>query len=215
MQDARFSAEELTRGERLFAGPWRFVTGAAVLDALPAGARPEFAFAGRSNVGKSSLINALTRRKDLARTSNAPGRTQELNFYAPSRGELLLVDMPGYGFATAPKEKILAWRSLVAAYLYGRPTVRRVLLLVDARHGIMAGDREIMGVLDAAAVSYQAVLTKADKVSRPALEAVALATAAALEGHGAAFPHALATSAKEGTGLAELRATLACLVGDA
>jgi GTP-binding protein len=209
---ALFSPEDLAAGERLVARPWRFVKGVVALDGLPDDGWTEVAFAGRSNVGKSSLINAMVRNGGLARTSNTPGRTQELNFFAPAEDALYLVDMPGYGFAKAPKDKVAAWGALVRAYLGGRSTLRRVFLLIDSRHGIKPPDREIMKLLDTTAVPYQIVLTKADKISVPALDAVTAATEAALSAHPAAFPIVLATSAEKGTGIPELRATLAALL---
>ena len=209
-----FSPEDLAAGERLVARPWRFVKGVVALDGLPDDGWTEVAFAGRSNVGKSSLINAMVRNGGLARTSNTPGRTQELNFFAPAEDALYLVDMPGYGFAKAPKDKVEAWTSLVRAYLAGRPTLRRVFLLIDSRHGLKPPDREIMKMLDATAVPYQIVLTKADKISVPALAAVRQATEDALKGHAAAFPTVLTTSSEKGAGIEELRATLAALLRD-
>lgn len=211
---ALFSPEDLAAGEGLVARPWRFVKGVVALDGLPDDGWTEVAFAGRSNVGKSSLINAMVRNGGLARTSNTPGRTQELNFFAPAEEALYLVDMPGYGFAKAPKDKVAAWTALVRAYLSGRSTLRRVFLLIDCRHGIKPPDREIMAMLDVTAVPYQIVLTKGDKISVPALEAVRAATEAALSAHPAAFPIVLATSAEKGTGIPELRATLAALLRD-
>lgn len=207
-----FSPEDLAAGERLVAKPWHFVKGVVALDGLPDDGWTEVAFAGRSNVGKSSLINATVRNGGLARTSNTPGRTQELNFFAPAEEPLYLVDMPGYGFARAPKDKVAAWTKLVRAYLRGRPTLRRVFVLADSRHGLKPPDREIMSMLDTAAVPYQIVLTKADKISVPALAAVRAATEAAISKHPAAFPIVLTTSSEKGSGIEELRATLAALL---
>ena len=203
-----------TSGERLFERPWYFLKSAPALEFLPAADRVEIAFAGRSNVGKSSLINALLRQNGLARTSNTPGRTQDLNFFLADEVPLYLVDMPGYGFAKAPKEKVEAWTELVSNYLKGRPTLARVLLLIDARHGLKPTDATIMSLLDTAAVSYQVVLTKADKIKAHELEALMQATAKALKTHAAAFPDVIATSAAKGTGIAELRAAIAEILAD-
>lgn len=211
---ALFSPEDLAAGERLVLRPWRFIKGVVALDGLPDDGWCEVAFAGRSNVGKSSLINAMVRNGGLARTSNTPGRTQELNFFAPAEDALYLVDMPGYGFAKAPKDKVEAWTDLIRAYLRGRPTLRRVFLLVDSRHGIKPPDREIMTMLDEAAVPYQIVLTKVDKIGVPATLAVTAATEKALSSHPAAFPTVLVTSSEKGSGIEELRATLAALLRD-
>jgi GTP-binding protein len=209
-----FTPDDLEAGEQLVLRPWRFVKGVVALDGLPDDGRTEVAFAGRSNVGKSSLINAMVRHSGLARTSNTPGRTQELNFFEPAEAQLYLVDMPGYGFAKAPKEKVATWTALIRAYLSGRPTLRRVFLLVDARHGLKPPDREIMKMLDTTAVSYQVVLTKGDKINEPSLEAVRRSTEAAIAGHPAAFPGVLVTSSEKGLGIAELRATLAAILRD-
>jgi GTP-binding protein len=209
MSETPFTDAELAAAELLFARPWRFVKGVVDLASLPADGRPEVAFAGRSNVGKSSLINALVRNGGLARTSNTPGRTQELNFFAPADESFYLVDMPGYGFAQAPKEKVETWTKLVRAYLGGRPNLRRVYLLIDSRHGLKPVDLEIMAMLDTAAVSYQIVLTKADKQPAHALAAVVAATEKALASHPAAFPAVLATSSEKGAGISELRAEIA------
>ncbi len=207
--DAARAATEA--GRKLFAQDCRFVTGAASLDGLPPAELPEVAFAGRSNVGKSSLINALTGRRGLARTSNTPGRTQQINIFALG-GRLMLVDLPGYGYARAPKAQSKAWRALVADFLRGRPTLRRVCLLIDARHGAKDSDRALMGMLDTAAVPYQAVLTKADKTRPGVLARVLEALGAELAGHAAAHPEVAVTSAVAGSGVAELRAALAALV---
>ncbi len=202
--------EALEAGRKLFAQDCQFVTGAASLDGLPPARLPEVAFAGRSNVGKSSLINALTGRRTLARTSKTPGRTQQINFFALG-GRLLLVDLPGYGFTRAPKAQVKEWTALVEAYLRGRPTLRRAALLIDARHGPKASDRAVMAMLDQSAVSYQAVLTKADATRTEALDAVLAALRGELAGHAAAHPAIAVTSALTGTGIAELRAALAAL----
>jgi GTP-binding protein len=209
--DGSFTDEDIRAGEALFRQPWRFLLSAPRLEVLPPAGGPEIAFAGRSNVGKSSLINALVGRRGLARTSNTPGRTQELNFFVADGVALRIVDMPGYGFAQAPKAKVEEWTGLVHDYLRGRPTLRRVLLLIDARHGLKATDLAVMGLLDQAAVSYQVVLTKIDKIKPPELAAVLRRTAAELGRHAAAFPALLATSAQTGAGIAELRAQIAQL----
>ena len=213
-EDLLFTPEDLEAGERLVLRPWQFLKGVVALDGLPDDGWTEVAFAGRSNVGKSSLINAMVRHHGLARTSNTPGRTQELNFFSPPEVALYLVDMPGYGFAKAPKEKVQAWTALVRAYLSGRPTLRRVFLLIDSRHGLKPPDREILTMLDTTAVSYQIVLTKADKINEPSLEAVKRATETEIASHPAAFPTVLTTSSETGLGIAELRATIAAVLRD-
>jgi len=213
MDAATLTEAELAAGERLFAAAWDFVLGAPRLDALPPADRAEVAFAGRSNVGKSSLINALVNRRNLARTSKTPGRTQELNYFAAPAATCYLVDMPGYGFAEAPKDKIAAWTELVRAYLRGRASLARVFLLVDARHGIKPSDREIMALLNEAAVSFQVVLTKADKISAHALAAVQDKTASELQAEPAAYPLLLATSVEKRVGLEALRAAVARSLG--
>ena len=210
--EPEFTSEQLAAGERLFARPWEFVLGAPALEILPPGDRPEIAFAGRSNVGKSSLINALVRRNGLARTSNTPGRTQELNFFATPGIPAYFVDMPGYGFAEAPKEKVDAWGRLVRDYLRGRANLKRVLVLIDARHGVKKADEPIMEMLDEAAVSYQIVLTKADKISLPAQAAVLAKVATAAAKHPAAFPTLRLTSSEKGLGMDLLRAEIATLL---
>ena len=207
-----FTSEELTAGETLFKRPWRFVKSVPDLQFLPPPDRPEVALAGRSNVGKSSLINALVGQRGLARTSNTPGRTQELNFFEPPGLAFFLVDMPGYGFAEAPKDKVEAWTSLVRSYLRGRATLLRVLLLVDARHGLKPIDLAMMQLLDEAAVSYEVVLTKADKVKPPRLADAMAAVENEIAAHAAAFARVLATSAQTGGGIAELRAEIATLL---
>jgi GTP-binding protein len=215
MLEPNITAEALAAGERLFSRPWHFVRGVPSLEFLPDADRPEIAFAGRSNVGKSSLLNALVRQRGLARTSNTPGRTQELNFFAAPGARLYLVDMPGYGFAKAPKDKVDAWTHLVKDYLRGRPTLKRVFLLIDARHGPKPPDGGIMAVLGEAAVSYQLVLTKADKITESARKAVLAATSEILAMHAAAFPEILATSAARDSGVDLLRAVIAGLVDSA
>jgi len=209
---AAFTPDELAAGEALFGRPWQFVKSVPELQFLPAADRREVAFAGRSNVGKSSLFNALVRHRGLARTSNTPGRTQELNFFEASGVPLYLVDMPGYGFAEAPKSKVEAWTKLVRDYLRGRVTLLRVLLLVDARHGLKSPDRAMMELLDEAAVSYQAVLTKADKIKPPRLAEVQAALQEELAKHAAAYGRVLATSAQTGSGVDEVRAEVAMLL---
>jgi len=208
-----FDADQIAAGAWLFAQPWVFTKGVVALDGLPRADRPEVAFAGRSNVGKSSLINALTRRTGLARTSNTPGRTQEINYFSCQSTELYLVDLPGYGFAEAPKAKVDAWTGLVRGYLRGRPTLTRVMLLIDARHGLKDVDLEHMQLMNEAAVSYQIVLTKADKLSHSALASVLARTEVALSAHPAAYPHVLATSSAKEDGIPELRAAVAMLAG--
>jgi GTP-binding protein len=203
-------ADALERGRLLFAGPVGFQLSAPRLDVLPDADLPEVAFAGRSNVGKSSLLNALTGRQGLARTSNTPGRTQELNLFLVGEPPVMrLVDMPGYGYAEAPKDLIREWGRLVNDYLRGRPTLKRVLVLVDSRHGLKPVDREIMEMLDKAAVSYQVVLTKADKVKPTALAAVSALVAEEARKHPAAHPELIPTSSETKAGIAELRAAVA------
>ncbi|MGE5563868.1 MAG: ribosome biogenesis GTP-binding protein YihA/YsxC [Bacillota bacterium] len=202
--------EELSeRARKLFAGPVEFLKSAPELKFLPDPTAPEVAFAGRSNVGKSSLLNALTNRNGLARTSNTPGRTQELNFFDVGQPlQLRLVDMPGYGFAEAPKDLVRRWKHLVNDYLRGRAVLKRALVLVDSRHGLKQPDRDMMEMLDAAAVNYQLVLTKADKVKPSALGAVYEGVAAEAARHPAAHPHIFTTSSETGSGIAELRTAI-------
>jgi len=197
-------------GRRLFAGPVDFLKGVVAMAGLPPADRPEVCFAGRSNVGKSSLINALTGRKALARASNTPGRTQEINFFALAESHYL-VDLPGYGYAKAPPATVARWQALLRAYLSGRSTLRRAFLLIDARHGPKSVDEEIMALLDRAAVPFQVVLTKTDKVSGRDREASLAATRASLGRHPAAFPEIVETSAETGAGLPALRAAIAAL----
>jgi len=211
---AEIKAALLERGRLLFAGPCEFVAGAASLGAIPDLALPEIAFAGRSNVGKSSLVNALTGRKTLARTSQTPGRTQQLNFFNLG-GALYLVDLPGYGYAKASKTAIAKWTGVINAYLKGRATLARVFVLIDARHGAKDSDREIMTMLDDAAVMYQVVLTKADKTTGPELEKCLAKLHAELKTHVAAHPDIVATSSNSGRGIEDLRAEIAALAQSA
>lgn len=204
-----FEEDAIEAARKIFAGPVAFLKSAPALEHLPDPVVPEIAFAGRSNVGKSSLLNKLTNRNALARTSNTPGRTQELNFF--DVGEPLafrLVDMPGYGFAKAPKDVVRKWRYLVNDFLRGRDVLKRTLVLIDARHGIKDVDREIMEMLDKAAVSYRLVLTKADKIKPTELEKVAAETAAEARKRPAAHPDILSTSSETGLGMPELRAAV-------
>jgi len=204
-----FDEDAIEAARKIFAGPVAFLKSAPALEHLPDPVVPEIAFAGRSNVGKSSLLNKLTNRNALARTSNTPGRTQELNFF--DVGEPLafrLVDMPGYGFAKAPKDVVRKWRYLVNDFLRGRDVLKRTLVLIDARHGIKDVDREIMEMLDKAAVSYRLVLTKADKIKPTELEKVAAETAAEARKRPAAHPDILSTSSETGLGMPELRAAV-------
>jgi GTP-binding protein len=202
-----------TNPATLFARPWVFIRGVPSMKFLPPVGPPEFAFAGRSNVGKSSLINALTGQKGLARTSNTPGRTQELNFFVPDGYSgsaddlppLAIVDMPGYGYAQAPKDQVDAWTKLVFDYLRGRTTLKRVYVLIDARHGLKSNDEEVLGLLDKAAVSYQLVLTKADKIKAPALEKLLAETAKKIRKRPAAYPVVIATSSEKRDGIAALQ----------
>jgi GTP-binding protein len=197
----------------IFARPWTFIRGVPAMNFLPPEGPPEIAFAGRSNVGKSSLINALVGQKGLARTSNTPGRTQELNYFVPDgySGEagdlppMALVDMPGYGYAQAPKEQVDRWTTLVFDYLKGRVTLKRVYVLIDARHGIKKNDEEVLGLLDKAAVSYQIVLTKTDKIKAAGVPRLVAETLEKIRRRPAAYPSVLQTSSEKGVGLAELR----------
>jgi len=210
------TAADLRRGETLFKGPCIFVKGVVDIDGLPRDGKPEIAFAGRSNVGKSSLINALTGQKSLARVSVTPGRTRELNFFTLGEdGAFYLVDMPGYGYARASKAEVKGWTKLIQDYLKGRRELKRVFLLIDARHGIKESDSDIMTLMDEAAVSYQGVLTKADKPKAADLAAIGSKVASELAKRPAAYPQLIATSARNGSGLPELRAAIAALAPNA
>ncbi len=202
--------EALETGRKLFAGPIAFAKGVVAMDGLPPADRLELCVAGRSNAGKSSLINALTGRRDLARTSNTPGRTQEINFFDVG-ARLWLVDLPGYGHAEAPRPVVERWQALLKSYLAGRPNLRRALVLIDARHGIKPVDHEIMGLLDKAAVTFQVILTKADKIGAKALEQTLAQVRRELARHPAAFPELLVTSSETGQGIAALRALIATM----
>ncbi len=207
-------AEALENGRKLFAQQCDFVISAAGIDQVPETGLPEVAFAGRSNVGKSSLINALTGRKTLARTSNTPGRTRQINFFDLGN-RLMLADLPGYGYARRPKAEVVQWTELIEAYLRGRAGLRRICLLIDARHGFKDTDREAMAMLDQAAQAYQVVLTKCDKLKAGPLRDRIEATGKALGAHTAAHPEIFVTSARKGSGIAELRAALAALAAPA
>jgi len=213
MASPPFTRAEIEAGRKLFAGDWQFFSAASSLASLPVMRGVEIAFAGRSNVGKSSLINALTGRRALARTSNTPGRTQELIFFKGSQS-LVLVDMPGYGYAEAAKAKVKAWTALSQAFLQGRTNLARVYLLIDARHGLKPNDGEVLGLLDKAAVNFQIVLTKADQVKEAELASVVASTTAALAEHPAAYPEIITTSARAGAGIPDLRAAIARLAAE-
>ena len=210
---ASFTSAEINAGRKLFTGDWQFLWAASSLETLPKMTGLEIAFAGRSNVGKSSLINALTGRKSLARTSHTPGRTQELIYFG-NDGPLRLVDMPGYGYAEAPKQKVEEWTKLIHAYLKGRANLARVYVLIDARHGLKDSDQPALEALSEAAVSHQIVLTKADQLKPKELEARLNAIRAVISRRAAAFPDLLVTSALKGPGMPELRAAIARLVAE-
>ncbi len=208
-----FTAAQLAAGDLLFRKPWEFLKSAPALEFLPEADRPEIAFAGRSNVGKSSLINALVGVGGLARTSNTPGRTQELNYFFPTATRMYFVDMPGYGFADAPKAKVDDWNRLIRDYLRGRATLKRVFLLIDSRHGLKTADREIFPLMNTSAVSFQVILTKTDKLNKYQAEKIIAEVALAINKEPAAFPRVLATSSETGDGIAELRAEIATAIG--
>jgi GTP-binding protein len=207
-KESGHSAEAIEEARKLFAGPCEFVSGAAAVESLPPIALPEVAFAGRSNVGKSSLVNALTGQRALARVSASPGRTRQINFFDLA-GTLLLVDLPGYGFAAVSRSMKETWQDLASAYLRGRPTLKRVCLLIDSRHGVKDTDRETMKNLDAAAASYQLVLTKTDRLRQADIPRAIKAAEAIARKHGAAHPQVLPTSSETGFGIPELRAQIA------
>jgi GTP-binding protein len=208
-----FSKAEIDAGRQLVAGDWTFLSAAPSLDSLPPMAGPEIAFAGRSNVGKSSLINALTGRKALARTSNTPGRTQELIFFGGA-GRLVLVDMPGYGYAATAKTKVAAWTRLIHDYLRGRATLARVYVLIDARHGLKDTDDSILDTLGKAAVSHEIVLTKCDQIGEAELAERTEAVKAAMRKRPAAFPDVITTSSHTSAGIDRLRAAIARLLAE-
>lgn len=212
MSAIEYTPQEIETGRLLFARPFNFIKGCVRVSDLPDADRTEIAFAGRSNVGKSSLINALTGRTALARTSNTPGRTQELNIFEAEHAPLRIVDMPGYGFAKAPKPRVEAWNKLIHSYLSKRPNLRRVFVLIDSRHGPKANDLSVMNELDTDAVSYSVVMTKADKPSVRDLEKAKSAVAAAISKRPAAHPEILVTSSEKGEGIQELRAHIARLL---
>jgi GTP-binding protein len=211
--DAHQDADFLEAGRKLFAGPCEFIFAAAKADGLPPIGPPEIAFAGRSNVGKSSLVNALTGRQTLARTSRTPGRTQELIFF-DLNGQLRLVDMPGYGYAAVAKDKAASWGALMRDYLRGRASLMRVFLLVDGRHGLKESDVEMMKLMDSAAVSYAVVLTKRDETKASEAASRMEMTRAALRAHPAAFPETAFTSSRDGSGIPELRGHIAKLLSE-
>ncbi len=204
------AAEAREKGRLMFAGPVTFVKGVVAMSGLPPADRIEVCFAGRSNVGKSSLINALTGRKTLARASNTPGRTQEINYFALGETRYM-TDLPGYGYAEAPVATVRKWQELLKAYLAGRQTLRRAFVLIDARHGVKAVDEDILKLLDRSAVTFQAVLTKVDKINRAERDAVIEQVKGALAAHPAAYPEIVVTSSEKGDGIETLRAIIATL----
>ena len=206
------SDDAIETGRVLFAGPVDFVKGVVDLKGLPEADRSEVCFAGRSNVGKSSLINALTNRSKLARSSAEPGRTREINYFDLGPGTLYLVDLPGFGYAKVSRKQAEGWMRLTRSYLRGRPSLRRVFLLVDSRRGLMDTDEEVMAMLDTSAVTYQIVLTKVDKISKSEADALAEKIETKLKKHGAAYPFVRMTSSEKGWGIPELRAEIAALV---
>jgi len=208
-----YSRQEIEAGRKLFASAWDFLSGAGSLVSLPPVRGVEIAFAGRSNVGKSSLVNALTNRKSLARTSKTPGRTQQINFFKGA-GDLVLVDLPGYGFAAAARDKVDQWTGLVHDYLIGRPNLARVYVLIDSRHGLKPQDREVLGYLDRAGVSYAIVLTKIDTIKAQFGEPRILETEAALKKRPAAFPKVFPVSSFDDIGISELRGAIARLLSE-
>jgi len=210
---AEFDEETLQQADRMFRRPCDFVKGVVKVADLPDDAFPEVAFAGRSNVGKSSLLNALVGHKALARTSNTPGRTREVNYFLLNESAWL-VDLPGYGYAKAPKTEVAGWNRLIEDYLRGRASLKRVFLLVDSRHGLKNSDEATLELMDTSAVSYQAVLTKTDKIKAIELEKVIEQTAKKLSKHPAAHPEIIATSSRKGTGLSQLRAAILTLMSD-
>ena len=206
-----FTQEQLKTAEKLFAGSCDFVLGVAKLEQLPLTEMPEVAFAGRSNVGKSSLINAITGKKGLAKTSNTPGRTQQLNYFNLG-GKIHLVDLPGYGYAEAPESTVKQWQKVIFAYLQGRVNLKRVFLLIDSRNGFKKVDREVMEMLDKAAVTYQIILTKTDKISSAALAKLVGEIETEIAKHAAAYTKVLSTSSEKKQGLNQLRAEIASLI---